>query len=236
VEPTGATLVSTKNHHRGPAGAQLVSTKNFLLVGRDDRGYPRGVSAGALYDRIERVANLLGSRARATARAHGVEPIQLDVLHFLARCNRYSDTSKAVAEFFGLTKGTVSQTLAALHRKGLVDKQADPADGRRIHLILTRTGERVVREAFPPELLSTVAMPEDAALVAGLDGLLRRMQGAAGSASFGECHSCTHFRREGERRYRCGLTGEVLRRVDIEKICLEHTTPSDEPHAPTGSF
>jgi DNA-binding MarR family transcriptional regulator len=189
------------------------------------------VSAGPLYDRIERVANLLGSRARATARAHGVEPIQLDVLHFLARCNRYSDTSKAVTEFFGLTKGTVSQTIAALHRKGLVDKQPDPADGRRIHLILTRTGERVVREAFPPELLLTVATPEDGALVAGLEGLLRRMQRVSGSASFGECQSCAHFRREGDRRYRCGLTGEALRRVDIEKICLEHTTPGDPPHA-----
>lgn len=189
------------------------------------------VSAGPLYDRIERVANLLGARARATARAHGVEPIQLDVLHFLARCNRYSDTSKAVAEFFGLTKGTVSQTIAALHRKGMLDKQPDPADGRRIHLILTRAGDRVVREAFPPELLRAVAIPRDTALVAELDGLLRRMQRASGSASFGECRSCELFRREGDRRYRCGLTGEALRRIDIEKICLEHATPSDAPHA-----
>lgn len=189
------------------------------------------VSAGPLYDRIERVANLLGGRARATARAHGVEPIQLDVLHFLARCNRYSNTSKAVAEFFGLTKGTVSQTIAALHRKGMLDKQPDPADGRRIHLILTRAGDRVVREAFPPALLRTVAIPRDTALVAELDGLLRRMQRALGSASFGECHSCEHFRREGDHRYRCGLTHEVLRRIDIEKICLEHAAPSDRAHA-----
>jgi DNA-binding MarR family transcriptional regulator len=190
------------------------------------------LSAGPLYDRIERVANLLGTRARATARAHGVEPIQLDVLRFLARCNRYSDTAKAVTEFFGLTKGTISQTIAALHRKGLVEKQPDPADGRRVHLIVTRSGERVVREAFPPELLRSVATADDAALVAGLEGLLRRMQLASGSASFGECQSCGHFRREGDRRYRCGLTGEVLRRIDIEKICLEHTaTPSDQAHA-----
>jgi DNA-binding MarR family transcriptional regulator len=197
-----------------------------------------GVSAGLLYDRIERVANLLGARARATARAHGVEPIQLDVLHFLARCNRYSDTSKAVTEFFGLTKGTVSQTIAALHRKGLVEKQPDPVDGRRIHLILTRGGERVVREAFPPELLRTVTAPTDEALVTGLEDLLRRMQRASGAASFGECQGCAHFRREGDRRFRCGLTGEPLRRVDIEKICLEHTTPGtlpdDQAHAVEG--
>lgn len=168
------------------------------------------------------------------ARAHGVEPMQLDVLRFLARCNRYSDTSKAVTEFFGLTKGTVSQTIAALHRKGLVDKRPDPEDGRRIHLVLTRAGERVAREVFPPALLRTVATPGDEALVAGLEDLLRRMQRGAGSVSFGECQSCAHFRREGERRFRCGLTGEILRRGDIEQICLEHTHPQDEPADPSG--
>lgn len=188
------------------------------------------MSAGALYDRLERVANLLAAHARATARAHGVESVQLDVLRFLARCNRYSDTSKAVAEYFGLTKGTVSQTLSALHRKDLVDKRPDPEDGRRIHLVLTRAGERVVREAFPPELLRTVATPHDEGLVVALEQLLRRMQRAAGSVSFGECQTCAHFRVEGERRFRCGLTGEALRRPDIEKICLEHTPPSDGPH------
>ncbi len=186
-----------------------------------------GVTAGALHDRIERVANLLGARARATARAHGVEPIQLDVLRYLGRCNRYSDTATAVAEFFGLTKGTVSQTLAALHRKGLVEKRTDPADGRRIHLILTAAGEHVVREAFPPELLRAVATPSDAALVEGIEGLLRRMQRASGAVSFGECHSCAHFRHEGDRRFRCGLTGEALQHADSEKICFEHTTPPE---------
>jgi DNA-binding MarR family transcriptional regulator len=203
--------------------------RTFSWLARAPADTLAAVSAGLLYDRIERVANLLGARARATARAHGVEPIQLDVLHFLARCNRYSDTSKAVTEFFGLTKGTVSQTIAALHRKGLVDKQPDPADGRRIHLVLTRAGERVVREVFPPALLRAVVAPDDEPLVTGLEGLLRRMLHASGAASFGECQSCAHFRREGERRYRCGLTGEALRRPDIEKICLEHTPPGDEP-------
>ncbi len=183
--------------------------------------------AATLYDRLERVANLLSSQARATARIHALEPIQLEVLHYLLRCNRYSDTSKAVAEFFSLTKGTVSQTVSALHRKGMVDKVPDEADGRLIHLHLTKAGDRVVKEAFPPVLLQAATVDEDEALLAQLDDLLLRMQRATGSVSFGECQTCAHFRKEGERRNRCGLTGETLRRTDIVKICLEHVRPDD---------
>lgn len=183
--------------------------------------------AATLYDRLERVANLLSSQARATARIHSLEPIQLEVIHYLYRCNRYSDTSKAVAEFFSLTKGTVSQTVSALHRKGMVEKVSDEADGRLIHLHLTKPGERVVKEAFPPVLLQAACTDDDEGLLAQLDDLLLRMQRATGSVSFGECQTCVHFQREGDRRFRCGLTEETLRRSEIVKICLEHTRPDD---------
>jgi DNA-binding MarR family transcriptional regulator len=183
--------------------------------------------AATLYDRLERVANLLGSQARATARIHALEPIQLEVLHYLYRCNRFSDTSKAVASFFSLTKGTVSQTVSALHRKGMIEKVSDEADGRLIHLHLTRAGERVVKEAFPPVLLLAASTDDDEGLLAHLDELLVRMQTATGSVSFGECQTCGHFIQESERRFRCGLMGESLRRSEIVKICLEHVRPDD---------
>lgn len=98
---------------------------------------------------------------------------------------------------------------------------------------MSRQGERVVRNTFPPELLRSALAPEDEALADGLERLLRRMQRAMGSASFGECQSCAHFRREGDRRFRCGLTNEPLRRVDIERICLEHD-PGDAPRGTAG--
>lgn len=183
--------------------------------------------AATLYDRLERVANLLSSQARATARIHALEPIQLEVLHYLFRCNRFSDTSKAVAAFFSLTKGTVSQTVSALHRKGMIEKVSDEVDGRLIHLHLTRAGERVVKEAFPPVLLQAATTEDDEDLLVLLDELLQRMQRATGSVSFGECQTCAHYRKESDRRSRCGLFDESLRRADIVKICLEHVRPED---------
>lgn len=177
-----------------------------------------------LADRLERIGHLLRHQLRLTAKRHGLEAIQLDVLHYLARCNRYSDTASAVAQYFGLTKGTVSQTISALVRKGLVVKRVDDRDQRVSHLELTKTARSILRDASLPGPLADVARPEDEALVAALDDLLARLQRSNDNASFGVCQTCVHFRTEGAR-YECGLTGEPLRRPDIVKICREHLDP-----------
>jgi DNA-binding MarR family transcriptional regulator len=49
--------------------------------------------------------------------AHGLQPVQLEVLNYLSSCNRYSDTPMAVTEYLGQTKGTVSQTIKTLEKK-----------------------------------------------------------------------------------------------------------------------
>ena len=59
---------------------------------------------------IERLGNLVRADARAVCNDYDMRPVQLEALEFLTQCNRYSDTPQAVAEFLGLTKGTVSQT------------------------------------------------------------------------------------------------------------------------------
>ena len=48
-----------------------------------------------------------------------LQPVHLQALIYLARANRYSNTPQALAEYLGLTKGTVSQTLLLLDRQGL---------------------------------------------------------------------------------------------------------------------
>lgn len=81
-----------------------------------------------VHDLIERLGNLVRADVRAVCHASGVRPVQLEALHYLTQCNRYSDTPQAVAEYLGLTKGTVSQTLKVLEEKGLLKKRSDPGD------------------------------------------------------------------------------------------------------------
>jgi len=59
-------------------------------------------------------------------------------------------------------------------------------------------------------------------LEADLERLLQRLQQSDGALSFGVCQTCRHFLREGEDRFRCGLTQEPLPVAQTLRICREH--------------
>jgi DNA-binding MarR family transcriptional regulator len=181
---------------------------------------------------LERLGSLVRADLRRAASQRGVALAQLEALHYLAICNRYSDTPAGVAEFLGATKGTTSQTLRTLAQKGLIDKHADAADARKIHCALTDAGRALVAETLPAPLLAEAfPQPSDpndieaAHLAAALTALLRRIQQRHALRTFGQCGTCTHFRHV-EDGFRCGLTSEPLSQSDSQLICREHTPPA----------
>ncbi|ROR34957.1 MarR family winged helix-turn-helix transcriptional regulator [Inmirania thermothiophila] len=177
-----------------------------------------------LYELLERIGRLLRPAPRS-ASGPRLQPVHLAALHYLARANRYSDGPAAVAEYLGLTKGTVSQSLRLLRREGLIEAVADGADGRRIHLRPTPAGERLLAEALPPPLWRRAAgalAPEAAeALAAGLTELLRALQRAHGGRTFGLCADCRHLRADPGGGHRCGLTGEPLAVEETRRLCRD---------------
>jgi len=183
------------------------------------------MNGARLYDLIERIGNLLRAATREAAAGAGLQSVHLSALWYLARANRYSDSPAAVAEFLGLTKGTVSQSLQVLERRGYIAKKADAEDKRRVHLRLTRRGRRLLETVLPPPILRDALKQrpprERQALEEGLAELLRSLQAAHGFRAFGVCRTCRFFTAE-QRGYRCGLTLEPLSEADSAKICREH--------------
>ena len=184
----------------------------------------------AIYQYLERIANLLRTDNRKSVAEKGLQPVQLEALHFLSHCNRYSNTPAAVADFLGLTKGTVSQTLGLLENLGMIEKQPDRKDRRVVHLQLTPKGMKVINETLPPNTLQTglrsVSPAEQEHILSALEIMLRAMQQANQLRTFGVCKSCRHHRLEADSQRRCELTGEALQGDDAEKICREHETPA----------
>jgi DNA-binding MarR family transcriptional regulator len=139
--------------------------------------------------------------------------------------------------YLGITRGTVSQTLSVLERKGLIDRVADDRHGKRIHLTLTLAGETVLAGSWPRRLEEALAATGVDVLNVGDD--LRRvlsiLQRLNDRQAFGECRQCAHFLRE-EGGYRCGLTGEALSVAQAVKICREWRSPQDaaEPQSASG--
>jgi len=180
----------------------------------------------ALLALIGSLARLAQGELRERALSAELQPVHLVALGYLRDANRYSNTPQALAEYLGSTKGTVSQSLLLLYRKGLVERYADEHDGRVVRLRLSAAGRRLLRAGdFDVHWAAAVAnLPAaDAARVErALADLLRTLQRRRGGRSFGVCASCAHFQRRGDAAFRCGLTGEPLGRADSAKICREH--------------
>jgi DNA-binding MarR family transcriptional regulator len=175
---------------------------------------------------LERIGRLLQSALHAG----GMPPAQWHTLHYLANANRFSRTPTAIGQYLGATKGTVSQTIIALVRKGLVAKRPDPTDRRSVSLRLTARGETVLaRHPMAQVIAAMGALPTSTRrdLCAGLAELLAVMLARQGGRPFGQCAHCRYFQRDGARgapggSHRCGLLDVPLSDEDSAKICVEY--------------
>ncbi|MDJ0689655.1 MAG: MarR family winged helix-turn-helix transcriptional regulator [Xenococcaceae cyanobacterium MO_188.B32] len=178
-----------------------------------------------LYQLLERIGNLLRAEQRLVGNELGLQEVHLQVLFYLSHCNRYSNTPLGVSDYLNATKGTISQSLKVLEKKGYIVKEADANDRRVVHLILTTQGQKLLKQVVPPSLFAhavkELSDEQVKSLTTQLSLLLSRLQKANRARSFGVCHTCRFFLRE-EDGFRCGLTQEALSHDDSFRICREH--------------
>jgi MarR family transcriptional repressor of emrRAB len=181
-----------------------------------------------VFELIERMAALIRSEERKKCTELGLQPVHLQVLDYLSRCNRYSDTPAAVTNYLGMTRGTVSQTLLLLVKKGFIKKTSDANDRRMVHLDLLPEGEVILKQARPSELFSQASSILKTIELNNYEKIfvkaLSALQKANKSQSFGLCKTCKYFTKTPEG-YKCDLTKGMLSQSDSEKICQEHTVP-----------
>jgi len=171
---------------------------------------------------IERVGRLLTTEAHA----EGLLPVQWEVLRYLKKANRFSQTAAALTAYLGITKGTVSQTLNALEAKGLVKKQVDTKDRRSKRLTLTAKGKKLLSRdplAATVSAIRELAGSGQRVLNENLELLLVQRLKARGRQPFGQCRDCRYFASrhpEGGPHY-CQLLQEKLAKADAQAICHE---------------
>lgn len=173
---------------------------------------------------LDRISALMQAAVRDDAARHGLLPVHLQVLSYLDHANRYSDIPTAVAEYLGITRGTVSQSIGVLERDGYVVKVRDETHGRLVHLELTELGREVVGSSWARRVAEAFDSVDAEAMQVALVSMLRSLQANNGQSAFGVCHTCAHFRRNG-RRALCGLTLDPLESRQTQKICREWTSP-----------
>lgn len=179
-----------------------------------------------LFNIIERLANLLRQEVRAEGQTLGLQPVQQEALYYLSICNRYSDTTLAVTEYLGLTKGTVSQTLKILENKSLIYKEKDKNDLRITHLKVTDAGQQFLTETCPPkkftQAIGQLSQNKQNCTADLMREVLTHYQQVTGRAAFGVCQNCK-FNQESADGILCKLTNEPLSPKDKTLICREYS-------------
>ncbi|CTQ60077.1 MarR family winged helix-turn-helix transcriptional regulator [Roseibium album] len=151
-----------------------------------------------------------------------LNPSQFAALSYLARANRFSRAPSHVAEYLVTTRGTASQTLKALARKGLICESRSETDKRSIRYDVTDLGKDMMKA--PSGLANVIDdLPDE--IVNGLTGslktLVREILKTRKGRSFGLCRTCAHHRKRGNEAY-CKLLDVPLAPADANEICHEH--------------
>ncbi len=169
----------------------------------------------ALIDRISRLN-------AAEDWGGGLNPTQRAAIAYLSRANRYSRMPSQVADYLSATRGTVSQTLKALARKGLVEERKSQSDRRSVSYAVTAPGLEALQVSTAIDA-AVAGLEEKAAagLAAALKDLLKTALKEREGRSFGICKTCRHHR-AGVKGASCALLQVDLAPEETEEVCYEH--------------
>lgn len=185
-----------------------------------------------LLELVERLGNLMRSELRKAGADESLQPVHLQALIYLSRANRYSNTPQALADYLGLTKGTVSQTLLLLDRRGLIERFEDDIDRRVVRLRLSSAGESLLAEAQPAlawqNATRNISPNRIRNATSALREALRTLQEDNEGTMFGVCGSCAWCQKLSQRIYRCGRMGDRLSGPETRRICRIYEPKTEE--------
>lgn len=175
---------------------------------------------------LEQIARTFKGLQRQAATRAGLPMVHFDILDYLSQANRLSDTPQAVADFLGLTKGTVSQSIQLLEQRGFLEKMADSRDKRMVHLRLTDTG-RAVAAQINKDLEAALAPLEISGAYRGILGavlgdLWGQMRARGSGRTFGACASCRHGVRLPENSMSCRLLDDIMTAEETAGLCRHY--------------
>jgi DNA-binding MarR family transcriptional regulator len=177
-------------------------------------------SASVIAD-VERLSRLM----RQASHAHGLVPVHWETLRYLERANRFSNSPGAIARYLGTTKGTISQTVLTLVKRGLLQKVRRGRDSRSSSLTLTPAAVELLGHdpqntlrADIDRLSGKTARRFAKAVSQLLEAEVRR----SAESSFGTCATCRHFRIETNETFTCLAFLEALEANDTDRICHGH--------------
>lgn len=178
---------------------------------------------------LSRIGTLLRSEGWRQGEATRLTPTQTQILvHLVGRGPARVGT---VAAEIAVTQPTASDAVAALTRKGLVEKRPDPEDARAVRLHPTAAGKRLARTlaVWPDALLAAADLldaEESAAFLKGLTKMIGALQIEGAIPVQRMCVSCAHFRpnihSDAARPHHCAFVDAAFGDASLRLDCRDH--------------
>lgn len=175
---------------------------------------------------LERLSRIM----RAREHEDGLNPAQREALRYLSRANRFSNSPGSLTRYLSATKGTISQTLISLERKGFITKAARGGTRRSVALTLTPKGyEALARDPWA-QLAGAAADlggKTRRRLSKGLRELLAVEVKRGNLTGFGACPNCRYFREKGREAdangpHLCMYFEQPLAQPETALLCIAH--------------
>lgn len=185
--------------------------------------------AGNLPDKVvaalDRIARGVRAHRQAVATAAGITLLQADLVRTLADGTPPPALAGPLAAELGVSQPTVSDSLAALERKGFLTREETPGDRRRSTFTLTRAGKRLAADLAEADGVLRAGidvLPEadQATALRVLLGLITGLLDTGVLAAARTCPTCRFFD-DGDGT-RCTLLGVELTPGDLRVDCADH--------------
>ena len=194
-----------------------------------------------LHDGLERLASLQRLEQWQASGPHGLNPTQFAILRLLKR-RATGFRVKAIARELGLSQPTVTDSLLALERKGLIARHGDPKDKRALLVQPTEAG-RSALAAMQGEMprmetaLADLSRKEQAALLHIIIKMIRSLLQDEAMPTQRMCVTCRHFRPQAApgtaKPHYCEFVRAPFGSADLQVDCGDHDAASADRQAAT---
>lgn len=186
---------------------------------------------------LQRLALFLRASQWEGTKDLGLNPTQGEILTRVAsRPERLADLALAL----GITQASLSDSVAALERKGWVRRRPDPNDGRARQIAVTAAGRKLAaRIPDAPvalhDALSALGNVDTAGLLRSLTMVIRSLQEARAIPVQRMCVTCRHFRphvhADTAHPHHCTLVDAAFGDAALQLDCAEHQTAAEDAAA-----
>lgn len=175
---------------------------------------------------LERLSEVFKSLLWEKSKVHGISPIQIQILLFIANHRSELCNVSHLAREFNLTKPTISDATRVLHTKGLLDKDFSSSDGRSYNWFLTPGGKDLIADLsdYHTPLRSEVEKLSNSralSLFTTISELIFKLTQNGILDVQRTCFGCRFYEKTGSTHY-CKLLEKGLAADEIRLDCPEY--------------